>query len=127
MKKALLRLHFGFLVPFLLVNDGIDNARARMMTLLFFAVAVSGLVFAVRFAALGSSQGADIACFIAIALGVPAMNSYLFSDKASYRVAIRRLRAQSRTIKVLHCLAAYLLLLGAYCLVISGSWRTNSF
>ena len=127
MKKAFLRLHFGFLVPFLLLNDGIDNARARMMTLLFFAVAGSALVFAGRFAALGPSQGADIACFIAIALAVPAMNSYLFSDKASYRVAIRRLRAQPRTIKMLHCLAAYSLLLGAYCYVISGGWRTNSF
>jgi len=119
MKKALLRIHFGFLVPFLLMDKGSDNARARLMTLMFFAVASSGIVFAGRFAALGPSQGADIACFIALVLTVLILNSYLFSDKSSYRVAIRRLRAESRASKVFHCLVAYSLMLVAYYFVLS--------
>ncbi|OGX87834.1 hypothetical protein BEN48_10945 [Hymenobacter glacialis] len=114
MKKALLSIHFGFLFPFLLIGEGIGSTKARLMTLMFFAVASAGLVFRSRFAAFDDSESADIVCFTVVPLIVFAVNSYLFSNEAFYKAEILHLRTRTMSIKLFHCLASYSLMLLAY-------------
>ena len=119
MKKALLSVHFGFLFPFLLLDKGLDNTSARLMTLLFCTVASSGIVLSGRFAAFGDSQAGALLGFLAVALAVLALNSYLFSDEAFFQAQMLRLRAKHKVSKLFLCLVSYSLMLLAHYVALS--------